>query len=55
MFSDPLKLIPAAIAAVALVGLVLNKITVNECLAMLGAAGVVHPLISSVNNVNPPK
>ena len=55
MFSDPLKLIPLLICVIAGAGLLTGKLSVNEAIGMLTVAGIVHPAISAINNVNGPK
>lgn len=55
MFSDPLKLLPLGICVVAAVGLLTHTMGTSEIMLLLAAAGVIHPAISAVNNVNPPK
>ena len=50
---DPLKLIPLAICAVAGIGLYTGKMTINDAVGLLVAAGIVHSGTSAVNNSNP--
>ena len=52
-FSDPLKLVPFVLYAGVFILLGVGRITVNEAILLLGAAGLAHAGISSVNNVNP--
>ena len=51
--SDPMKLIPLAICLIAAIGLWTGRMSVNEAVGLLVAAGIIHPAISAVNNVNP--
>ena len=55
MFSDPLKLIPLAICAIAATGLFTGYMTVEQAVGLLSVAGMGHAGISAFNNVNPPK
>ena len=53
LFSDPLKLVPLAICAVAGIGLYTGKMTLNDVMGLLIAAGILHPAISAIHNQNP--
>jgi hypothetical protein len=51
---DPLKLLPLAICLIAAIGLFTGKMSVNDAVGLLVAAGILHPAISAINNRNPP-
>ena len=53
MFNDPLKLLPLLGYGAILAMIYLGKLSTNDGLALLGAMGLLHSGISTVNNRNP--